>query len=218
MGRLTNKVSVKGVHAFLETAFHAIGTAFVGLQEMTTDDGQADPTPIISMRVNIRKAYADADDCMVRAPEVAPSPLYGYSWNRARLPQQRSGLGESSLVFRLPIMAGRKDLRRRLPTPVASKILFGRSDPIRIIWLRRGLRRGTRIARVNVKHLAFGSQSQQVSIATFMSEQSLKWNYATSSQAFEANRPLQITTMPRKATQGALNDLLQPHRVRSPPA
>lgn len=174
---LVSKVSVSEFMHFAETAFHAIGAIdSVGLQEMTTDDG---PGGSDSHYLNEGQyqgtPYADADQYADKSARVAPSPVnLAYSWNKNLA--YRNGeviLGESSLVFNLPIIIGPgMNLHRHAYN--SRGVEYYSEDPILSGYIGSAVVQGAQSkgTLVNVKHIAFNDQEiNRSGIAVFMNEQ-----------------------------------------------
>lgn len=221
---LTSKVSVKEFMHFAETAFHAIGAIdSVGLQEMTTDDGPGgSDSHYLNEGQYQGKAYADADDYADKSSRVAPSPTnLAYSWNKELA--YRNGeviLGESSLVFRLPIMiAPAMNLHRHAYN--SRGVEYYSEDPILSGYIGSAVVQGAQSkgVLVNVKHLAFNDQEiNRSGIATFMSEQKAReMELRNFQQAFEANgKPASFESDDAKKntyTQGALGVMTSYNRI-----
>lgn len=190
---VVDKVPVKEFMSFAEKAFHAIGAMpSVGLQEMMADDGPGGSDSHYLKEGTYRgKPYADADKYADKGSRVAPSPVnLAYSWNKAL--GYRHGqitLGESSLVFNLPIMIGpAMNLHRHAYNSRA--VEYYSEDPILSGYMGSAVTQGAQSkgTLVNIKHAAFNDQEiNRSGIAVFMSEQKAReMDLRNIQQAFEA--------------------------------
>lgn len=176
---LVSKVSVEEFMSFAENAFHMIGgIESVGLQDMTSDDGPGgSDSHTLSEGQYQGEPYADANDeeYADKTSRVAPSPTnLAYSWNKELA--YRNGeiiIGESSLVFNLPIIIGpAANLHRHGYN--GRGVEYYSEDPILSGYIGSAATQGAQSkgTLVNVKHVAFNDQEiNRSGVAVFMSEQ-----------------------------------------------
>lgn len=221
---LTGKVSVKEFMSFAENAFHAIGAIdSIGLQQMTSDDG---PGGSDSHYLNEGQyqgtPYADGDEYADKSSRVAPSPVnLAYSWNKElAYCNGEVILGESSLVFNLPIMIGpAMNVHRHAYN--SRGVEYYSEDPILSGYIGSAVVQGAQSkgTLVNVKHLAFNDQEiNRSGVASFMSEQKAReLELRNFQQAFEAKgKPASFVADEAKQdtyTQGALGVMTSYNRI-----
>ena len=176
---ITSKVSVEEFMSFAENAFHMIGgIESVGLQDMTSDDGPGgSDSHTLSEGQYQGKPFEDANDEAYanKTSRVAPSPTnLAYSWNKELA--YRNGeviIGESSLVFNLPIIIGpAANLHRHAYN--GRGVEYYSEDPILSGYIGSAAVQGAQSkgTLVNVKHIAFNDQEiNRSGIAVFMNEQ-----------------------------------------------
>ena len=223
---LTSKISVKEFMSFAETAFHAIGSIdSIGLQQMTTDDGPGgSDSHYLNEGQYQGKPFKDAKNKKYanKSARVAPSPVnLAYSWNKDLA--YRNGeviLGESSLVFNLPIMIGpAMNLHRHAYN--SRSVEYYSEDPILSGYIGSAVVQGAQSkgTLVNVKHLAFNDQEiNRSGVATFMNEQKAReMELRDFQQAFEAKgKPASFASDSSKKDsykQGALGLMTSYNRI-----
>lgn len=187
------KVPVKEFLSFAEKSFHSIGAVpSVGLPAMMADDGPGGSDSHYLKEGTYRgKPYQDADKYADKGSRVAPSPVnLAYSWNKQL--GYRHGqviLGESSLVFNLPIMIGpAMNLHRHAYN--SRSVEYYSEDPILSGYMGSAVTQGAQSkgTLVNIKHAAFNDQEiNRAGVAVFMSEQRAReMDLRNLQQAFEA--------------------------------
>lgn len=222
---LTSKVSVKEFMSFAENAFHMIGgIESVGLQDMTSDDGPGgSDSHTLSEGQYQGKAFSDAKDEAYanKTSRVAPSPTnLAYSWNKELA--YRNGeliIGESSLVFNLPIIIGpAANLHRHAYN--GRGVEYYSEDPILSGYIGSAAVQGAQSkgTLVNVKHIAFNDQINRSGIAVFMNEQKAReMELRNLQQLIEGKgKPASFETDDSKAdsyTQGALGVMTSYNRI-----
>lgn len=223
---LTSKVSVKEFMSFAENAFHMIGgIESVGLQDMTSDDGPGgSDSHTLSEGQYQGKAFSDAKDETYanKTSRVAPSPTnLAYSWNKELA--YRNGeliIGESSLVFNLPIIIGpAANLHRHAYN--GRGVEYYSEDPILSGYIGSAAVQGAQSkgTLVNVKHIAFNDQEiNRSGIAVFMNEQKAReMELRNLQQLIEGKgKPASFETDDSKAdayTQGALGVMTSYNRI-----
>lgn len=223
---ITSKVSVSEFMSFAENAFHAIGgIESVGLQDMTTDDGPGgSDSHTLSEGQYQGKAFSDVKDEQYanKTSRVAPSPTnLAYSWNKELA--YRNGeliIGESSLVFNLPIIIGpAANLHRHAYN--GRGVEYYSEDPILSGYIGSAAVQGTQSkgTLVNVKHIAFNDQEiNRSGIAVFMNEQKAReMELRNLQQLIEGKgKPASFASDDSKAdtyTQGALGVMTSYNRI-----
>ncbi|OZG59780.1 beta-glucosidase [Bifidobacterium lemurum] len=223
---LVGKVSVEEFMSFAENAFHAIGAIpSVGLQDMLSDDGPGgSDSHYLNEGQYQGEAFADANDEAYadKSSRVAPSPVnLAYSWNKEL--SYRNGeliIGESSLVFNLPIIIGPgMNLHRHAYNTRGHE--YYSEDPVLSGYVGSAVVQGAQSkgTLVNVKHAAFNDQEiNRSGVAVFMSEQKAReMELRNLQQAFEAKgKPASFEADESKAdtyTQGALGVMTSYNRI-----
>ncbi|WEV69354.1 glycoside hydrolase family 3 C-terminal domain-containing protein [Bifidobacterium sp. ESL0775] len=176
---LVRQITIPEYMNFAEKALHAIGAIpSIGLGNKITDDG---PNGSDSHKFNEGKyqgeAFPDAKDPKYanKGTTVVPSATnLAYSWNKEL--GYRNGqivLGESGLIFDLPIMIGpAMNLHRHAYN--ARSVEYYSEDPVLSGYVGSAVTQGSQSkgTMVNVKHFAFNDQEiNRKGVATFMSEQ-----------------------------------------------
>ena len=223
---LVGKVSVEEFMSFAENAFHAIGAIpSVGLQDMLSDDGPGgSDSHYLNEGQYQGEPFADANDEAYanKGSRVAPSSVnLAYSWNKEL--SYRNGeliIGESSLVFNLPIIIGPgMNLHRHAYNTRGHE--YYSEDPVLSGYVGSAVVQGAQSkgTLVNVKHAAFNDQEiNRSGIAVFMSEQKAReMELRNLQQAFEAKgKPASFEADESKDdtyTQGALGVMTSYNRI-----
>ena len=182
LDKLVDQVTIEEFLAYLSTGLHTL-PALPGLgvdSKLETDDGPggADEHYIDEDGTYHGEAYADRDNYKGYGTRVAPGQInLAYSWNKELAYENGSIiLGESTLMFNLPIMIGPGgNIHRHAYNGRGGE--YYSEDPILSGYTGSATIQGAQDkgCLVNIKHLAFNDQEiNRSGVATFTSEQTAR--------------------------------------------
>lgn len=220
---LVDKVTVEEYLAFAGDAFHNIAAInSVGLPQFMSDDGPGGSDSHYLTEGSYQgEAYLDAKEYDY-GTRVAPSPVnLAYSWNKELAYENGEIIiGESTLIFDLPIMIGPgMNIHRHAYN--SRGVEYYSEDPILSGYMGSAVVQGAQSkgTLVNLKHVAFNDQEiNRSGIAVFMTEQKAReLELRNLQQAFEANgKPASFVTDESKDdtyTVGALGIMTSYNRI-----
>lgn len=190
---LVDKVSVDEFLSFAGDAFHNLAAIpSVGLPQYVTDDGPGgSDSHYLPEGTYQGKPFSDADK-YESGTRVAPSPTnLSYSWNKELAYENGEIiLGESTLMFNLPIMIGPgMNIKRHAYN--SRGVEYYSEDPILSGYIGSAVVQGAQSkgTMVNIKHAAFNDQEiNRSGISVFMNEQKAReLELRNLEQAFVAN-------------------------------
>lgn len=190
---LVDKVTISEFLGFAENAFHNIAAIeSVGLPQYAADDGPGGSDSHYLPEGGYQGTpYPDAAD-YESGTRVGPSPMnLAYSWNKELAYENGEILlGESTLMFNLPIMIGPgMNIHRHAYN--SRGVEYYSEDPILSGYIGSAVIQGAQSkgTLVNIKHAAFNDQEiNRSGIAVFMTEQKAReLELRNLQQAFEAN-------------------------------
>ncbi|BAM48410.1 beta-glucosidase [Amphibacillus xylanus] len=190
---LVDKVTIEEFLAFAENAFHNIAAIdSIGLPQHQADDGPGGSDSHYLPEGSYQGVpFPDADE-YESGTRVAPSPTnLAYSWNKELAYENGEIiLGESTLMFNLPIMIGPgMNIKRHAYN--SRGVEYYSEDPILSGYIGSAVVQGAQSkgTLVNIKHAAFNDQEiNRSGIAVFMDEQKAReLELRNLQQAFEAN-------------------------------
>ncbi|GIO37735.1 beta-glucosidase [Paenibacillus antibioticophila] len=220
---LVDKVTVEEFLAFAENAFHNIAAIeSVGLPQYAADDGPGGSDSHYLPEGSYQGTpYPDAAEYK-SGTRVGPSPMnLAYSWNKELAYENGEIiLGESTLMFKLPIMIGPgMNIHRHAYN--SRGVEYYSEDPILSGYIGSAVVQGAQSkgTMVNIKHAAFNDQEiNRSGIAVFMTEQKAReLELRNLQQAFEANgKPASFKADESKGktyTTGALGVMTSYNRI-----
>ena len=230
---LVSKISIAEILDFMSSAFHNIeGIDSIGFAGYSADDGPggSDSYSFSSSAGAYRgEIYEDATDYEGYGTRIGPTQTnLAYTWNKDMA--YRNGelvLGESTLMFNLPIMIG-PGMNIHRHNYNGRGVEYFSEDPILSGFIGSAVVQGAQSkgCLVNVKHAAFNDQEiNRSGIAVFMNEQKAReLELRNLEQAFEAKgRPADFATPDgvednSYGTEGALGVMTSYNRVGAVPS
>lgn len=220
---LVDKVTISEFLAFAENAFHNIAAIeSVGLPQYAADDGPGGSDSHYLPEGSYQGTpYPDAAE-YESGTRVAPSPMnLAYSWNKELAYENGEIiLGESTLMFNLPIIIGPgMNIHRHAYN--SRGVEYYSEDPILSGYIGSAVIQGAQSkgTLVNIKHAAFNDQEiNRSGVAVFMTEQKAReLELRNLQQAFEANgKPASFTadqSRDKTYTTGALGVMTSYNRI-----